>query len=397
MSAAFTSSDETGRVRDLRGCAPEGDGDALDGLTRLAATVAAVPMAAVRLADTQHQWRRRGSFVGFTPFPCDEAAFGQGAFERRTVICTDTRLDARFADRPMVRTAPHVRFYASIALASQRGAVWGALVVMDTVPRELTDSQLESLSVVARQIVDHLELREAQQELRQLREQARGFERRLQAEKMEEARLLAAELHDGVGQELVGISMLLTASLRAPAGISDLRRTVEEALPLLSSAVDTCRRVAEGHGAFLLRGEGIVGALQRYVRGLRRPGVRFQFEGTSVPAPCLGETEGYQLFGIAREAITNACRHSGGDVVRVRCEHGQGHIGVIVEDNGAGTTAGTRGGQGLGRKIMEYRARAIGAQLSVRTLDGGGLSVECRLPCRSHGRCSEGAQPAESP
>ena len=111
------------------------------------------------------------------------------------------RHDSRFADNPLVEGAPHLRFYAGMVLVTPRGTVLGTFAVIDTEPRNLSLFQQNSLALIARQIVDQLELRTAYRELAALRAQEQSFEARLWREKAEEAQRLAAELHDGVGQD----------------------------------------------------------------------------------------------------------------------------------------------------------------------------------------------------
>ena len=383
MPAAPRPLDETRRLRDLRqyDVLDTGDHDTFDALTRLGATLADVPVAAISLTDETRQWLMSRLGVEAREMPRDWAPCGHVVFERRAIFCQDMRADARFCDSPLVTGPPFLRFYAGIPLTTPQGTVVGALALMDAAPRVLNEFQVEALTLLAGQSVAQFELRKSYEDLKLMRAREREFESRLQSEKIEEAQQLAAELHDGVGQELAGISMLLAASLRAPdTSVVALRLAVSETLPLLNNAIESCRRVAEGYGGFLVRNEGVIGALQRYTRRLPHPGMRFEFDGGVVPMECVSETEAHQLFGIAREAIANACRHSGGSVVRVRCEHAAASISLVVEDDGVGLADGASAGSGLGRSIMQYRAHSIGAQLRFVARPGGGLRVAEVLP-----------------
>jgi signal transduction histidine kinase len=363
MPAAPRPTDENRRLHELHRYGvldQEADGTFV-ALTNLAAKLAEVPVALISLTDADRQWFMVRLGVELTQVPRDFAPCAHVVYERKPIICADMREDARFADNPLVVGPPHVRFYAGFPLLTPGGSALGALTLLDTRPRTLDAFQVEALVLLAQQVVAQLELRRAYDELKVVRAQEREFEHRLHAEKIEEAQQLAAELHDGVGQELSGISMLLAAALRMPeASVAGMRMAVEEALPLITAAIDSCRRVAEGYGGFLVRNEGIMGALQRYVRRLKH----------------------------LREAIANACRHSRGTVVRIRCVHADAHIGIVVEDNGVGLgeQSGIVGG-GLGRSIMEYRARSIGARLSHDQAAGGGLHVRCEVPCLTADSC----------
>jgi diguanylate cyclase (GGDEF)-like protein/PAS domain S-box-containing protein len=76
------------------------------------------------------------------------------------LIVPDAKLDPRFADIPLVRGAPYIRFYAGMPLRSPLGHVLGTLCVADTAPRtRLTDRERTNLRAMAFMVLDRLELR----------------------------------------------------------------------------------------------------------------------------------------------------------------------------------------------------------------------------------------------
>jgi signal transduction histidine kinase len=257
------------------------------------------------------------------------------------------------------------------------------LAVIDTEPRTLSLFQQNSLALIARQIVDQLELRTAYRELAALRAQEQSFEARLWREKADESQRLAAELHDGVGQELAGISLLIGAALQqARDGDSLLVPLLEEVNRLLASTIETCRSTAEEHGGFLVRKEGLVGALARVMDRLDQAGgARFALARPAVPIECLDELTSYHLYRVIGEAIANAHRHSGAKTIGVRSFHGDGKVIFEIEDDGAGDRRRAAARDGIGKSVMAYRARAIGAQLEFAEGSTGGVSVRCALPC----------------
>jgi signal transduction histidine kinase len=82
---------------------------------------------------------------------------------------------------------------------------------------------------------------------------------------IDEARQLAAEVHDGIGQELAGISLMLTALRRLPqAQYPEVQKPLENISGLLVQAMVNCRRISEGFGGFLVRRQGLTAALQHF-------------------------------------------------------------------------------------------------------------------------------------
>jgi signal transduction histidine kinase len=87
------------------------------------------------------------------------------------------------------------------------------------------------------------------------------------------------------------------------------------------------------------------------------------------------------LLLAAREAISNAQRHSGAERVSVYCEVGSGDVTVFVRDRGRGFD---RGGVAADRRgileSIEGRMARNGGRASVRSAVGGGTEVELTMP-----------------
>jgi signal transduction histidine kinase len=73
----------------------------------------------------------------------------------------DSKQDERFCDNPLTDD-PGIRFYAGAPLVAFNGENMGTLCVMDTQPGRLSESQKHALSLLADQVVNQIELREAQ-------------------------------------------------------------------------------------------------------------------------------------------------------------------------------------------------------------------------------------------
>jgi signal transduction histidine kinase len=385
MPAAPLPPNESERLRDLKryqvlDTAPDAG---LDALTQFASQIAETPIALISLTDETRQWFKSRVGLDLTEIPRDWAPCAHAVATGENIVCPDMRLDDRFADNPLVKGPPHLRFYAGMALVTPRGTVLGTLAVIDTVPRTLTEFQQQALTLLARQTVDQLELRTAYRELAALRAQEQEFEARLLREKAEEAQRLAAELHDGVGQELVGIAMLVGAALRhAREDKSRLEAALAQIDQLLRASIETCRSTAQEQGGFLISKEGLGGALERLARRIERAGgPRLVFEQSETPIDCLDDLTVYHMFRIGSEALMNAQRHSGAKTVRIRSFHTDGMLGFEVEDDGVGETDIDASTHGLGKSIMAYRAHSIGAQFEVSERAGGGVRVGCRLRC----------------
>ncbi|MDH3315761.1 MAG: diguanylate cyclase, partial [Gammaproteobacteria bacterium] len=162
MKTAPLPENETARLRVLREFAvldtpPE---PAFDDITALAAHVCKRPIALVSLVDADRQWfkSRRGLDVAETP---REVAFCAHAIlnPAEVMVVPDAQRDERFADNPLVTSAPHLRFYAGAPLVTTSGEALGTLCVLDREPGELSVAEIDALRTLARHAMAQLESR----------------------------------------------------------------------------------------------------------------------------------------------------------------------------------------------------------------------------------------------
>ena len=84
------------------------------------------------------------------------------------------------------------------------------------------------------------------------------------------------------------------------------------------------------------------------------------------PVPVEDNFVATQLYRIAQEAITNSLKHGKAASICVSLETRAGYVTLRVADDGVGLTAVNGQNEGMGLRIMKYRAGQIGAQFVVR-------------------------------
>ncbi len=148
---------------------------AFDDLADLAARFCETPSSLVTLVDEDRQWSKARHGADIVEIP-RTVSFCSHALRQTSVLnVPDTALDARFADNPFVTGEPRIRFYAGAPLVMAEGEVLGTLCVFDHVPRTLTETQLHALRLLARQVVDEIQLRRHMRELRNSEERYRAM------------------------------------------------------------------------------------------------------------------------------------------------------------------------------------------------------------------------------
>ncbi len=162
MLTAPTPFDEPERLRalqrlDVLDSAPEREFDAL---VAAAALVCGVPISLVSLVDSDRQWFKANvGLPGVTETHRDVAFCAHAIQSDDLFEVPDALADPRFADNPLVATAPDIRFYAGVPLRLSDGERIGTLCVIDRTPRELTDMQREALRLLSIAAVQALESR----------------------------------------------------------------------------------------------------------------------------------------------------------------------------------------------------------------------------------------------
>ncbi len=81
------------------------------------------------------------------------------------LVVEDARKDPRFAENPLVTSAPDIRFYAGAPLIDGQGQGLGSLCVIDRQPRVMKHEQLHALEALARQVISQIEVRAVSSQL----------------------------------------------------------------------------------------------------------------------------------------------------------------------------------------------------------------------------------------
>ncbi|PYK09583.1 MAG: hypothetical protein DME61_06110 [Verrucomicrobia bacterium] len=239
-----------------------------------------------------------------------------------------------------------------------------------------------SMDVTARREA-RLETQRLRQQRTVLLEREVAERARLEREVIEscarEQRRIAYDLHDGVGQQLVGIALsakLLEEQLRAERSAEADRASL--IAQLANGAARQVRLTAR-----TLEGADGVGDLKTALRSLaanmsENCGVKVTVKADSSSLP-ISPPVAAQLYRVAQEAMRNAIEHGAAREVLIQLTFGDQDLMLTVQDDGKGFDANING-RGMGLRIMRYRAQCIGGSCEVHAGPGQGTIVHCRVP-----------------
>ncbi len=189
-----------------------------------------------------------------------------------------------------------------------------------------------------------------------------------------EQRRLGSDLHDGLGQELTGLSLLLKGlevqlSREAPQYLSQITKISD----LLARAIQSTRSLARGLAPVNLERGGLPEALKHLAArctDMYNLQCTFSLNGQKVPE--LEEVAATHLYRVAQEATTNAARYARAKSISIELRTVARKLQLSIADDGIGLTAGLAHGKpGMGLKIMEYRARMLGGSVAFEEPDRG--------------------------
>ncbi|WOH18519.1 GAF domain-containing sensor histidine kinase [Paenarthrobacter sp. GOM3] len=365
---------------------------ALQNLVRLATELCGAPFGVVNIISAEYQ-HQIGAW-GVDPGVCsrEDSMCAKVFLSRERTVVADASQDPRFADNPFVTgEIGKVRFYASVPLQTESGFVPGTLCVFSDKTKELRPEQVSMLEVLAKQVVELLELQH----------------RTVQLDRT------YSELKDS-NAKLAGFAGRVSHDLRIPlTTILGYVELVEDDPDVEPSS--TAARYLDRIGASGRRMLGMLEDVLSYSRiggGIRREQLSLQAVAEEVVRDLGVEHDGFvevedvslhadrgQLRTLLQNLVSNAMNYRSTErELRIRISGTSNYHGttVFVADNGKGIApedrakvleplvrlrrSGDGPGSGLGLATCSSVAKAHGGDLNLTETPGGGTTVAVSFP-----------------
>jgi PAS domain S-box-containing protein len=207
--------------------------------------------------------------------------------------------------------------------------------------------------------------------------------RRLEQELLEassaEQRRIGQDLHDGLCQYLAGIEFRVSALMDQLAESPEIQREIANIGGLIRDGARQARMLSRGLSPVSLEVGGLISALKELTENTARLFNKTCHFECPLPVSIHDNRVATHLYRIAQEAISNAARHGHARTIVVALDKTADEVTLRITDDGGGLPPAAARPDGMGLRIMKYRAEMLGALLTIDTTKGSGTSVVCTL------------------
>jgi PAS domain S-box-containing protein len=216
---------------------------------------------------------------------------------------------------------------------------------------------------------DITEMKRAQNEIMDYQRQLQAMSSELALAEERQRRMVATELHDGIGQ------LLSVTRIKMQRLLSDLRdsgqvQEIAQILDLIVRAIRDSRALMFELSPPMLYELGLEAAIDWLGEQFRtRYGLAFEFHDDGQPKP-LSEDKRVLLFHIVRELFYNVVKHARARTLSARMEKHDDRYRIRIEDAGLGFAWNPAGsgesGSGFGLFSIRERLRYIGGSIEIQ-------------------------------
>jgi PAS domain S-box-containing protein len=288
---------------------------------------------------------------------------GYALLAKSPVIVEDLRTEKRFHGSSLL--LEHGAVSGISVIIHGRAKPYGVLEAHTTRQRMFTADDIHFLQSVASILAAAIERRGLEDELLSIssREQSR----------------LGQDLHDGLCQQLAGIEFRNSVLVQQLADHPSAHAEAETVGELLRDVTREARNFARGLSPVHLEANGLMSALETLCANTAKLfNIACNFTSRRQVLMTNNATA-TQLYRIAQEAIGNAIKHGHAKSVTVALNEAAGTVSLTISDTGRGFTREIANIDGMGLRIMEYRAELIGATVAINSTPGVGTTVVCKL------------------
>ena len=243
-----------------------------------------------------------------------------------------------------------------------------------------TPKHLEVLQVLASQAAISLQTAQLYATLQQEINERKRLEKQLLEISDREQRRIGQDLHDGLGQQLTGIKLLVKhlhnrlTRLEIPES-----KIATEINSQVKEAIKQTRALAQGLYLVRFQQIGLLAAMTEMATNIsERYDIDCRFEADA-EINLQEPTQITHLYRITQEAINNAIKHGCAKMIHIHLSGDNGHLRLRIHDNGTGVVSPATT-SGIGILTMQSRAAMLGGKLDIQPHQDTGTIVTCSFP-----------------
>jgi PAS domain S-box-containing protein len=252
------------------------------------------------------------------------------------------------------------------------------------VQRQMARIEYENRSAILANVMDTTLRRRALDALWASEGRLRDLSARLLQAQEKERRLVAQEIHDGLGSMLAATKMALGRKLQQMGGSPPSQGTsLEDILVLVQNAIGEARRVQAALRPSLLDDLGLLPTINWFCREWKKTYEVIRIESRiSIAEEDVPEPLKIVLFRVIQEALNNVAKHAEADVVQLILEKSDGNLTLRIQDDGLGFDRDASASQtAMGLSSMRERTELSGGFFSIESAEGKGTSICATWPC----------------
>jgi PAS domain S-box-containing protein len=193
-----------------------------------------------------------------------------------------------------------------------------------------------------------------------------------------EQQRIGEELHDGLGQQLTGLSMLAQSLLnKSSESEHELAKQIASGL---HEALTQVRALARGLVPIQIYADGFMISLKEITESIERQSqipIKLQIDDVVL---FFDDATATHLYRIVQESLNNAVKHAKADQISVSLKIEKDHGVLEIIDNGIGIPLDLEDSSGLGLSIMKHRCGLFYGEITINPAGDRGTKVCCRFP-----------------
>ena len=313
-------------------------------------------------------------------------------------LCYEIRMHARLRDLPIILctsayTSPGDEkqgfdvgadkfLKRPVSLETLVAALHEVIARPHAAPRPEALQEVEVLKKYSERLVNKLEEKNTE-----LQAGLRALVGRLHTAREEEAKRIARELHDDLGQQLTALNMeLADLEMKLPGAAPTQRSQIARMHTIVDHTIQIVQKIAGELRLAQLDVLGLTAAIDWQLKEFyRRSAIPSRITRLDEVAN-LSDAQSTAVFRILQETLTNIVRHAGATVVEVSLQAEPDQLTLKVHDNGRGISAAELNDQkSIGLLGMRERAQLVGGDVTITGGAGVGTTVLIRIPLNRTG------------